>query len=72
MLLKDGSESDVRGAYSLAADEEVESIGPIDPSIGVLRLDRLPEVRIPSYPAHCAWRLGASYIVGVHSTVVPR
>ena len=39
MHLKDGSESDVRGAYSLAPDDTVESIGPIDPSIGVLRLD---------------------------------
>ena len=43
MFLKDGSESDVRGAYALPPDEEVEGIGPIDPSIGVLRLDRLSD-----------------------------
>ena len=40
LLLKNGSETDVRHAYSLAPDEEVASIGPIDPEIGLLRLDK--------------------------------
>lgn len=39
--LKSGREADVRHAYSLPADEEVESTGPIDPQIGILRLDKL-------------------------------
>ena len=43
MFLRDGSEADARGAYALPPDAEVESIGPIDPSIGVLRLDRLSD-----------------------------
>jgi hypothetical protein len=38
--LKDGTEADVRHAYSLPADEEVAQIGPVDPEIGLLRLDR--------------------------------
>jgi len=40
LLLKDGSETDVRHAYSLAPDEQVVAIGPIDPEIGLLRLDK--------------------------------
>ena len=38
--LKDGREADVRQAYSLVDDAEVEAVGPVDPEIGVLRLDR--------------------------------
>lgn len=41
LKLKSGKELDVRHAYSLPPDEEVAEIGPIDPQIGVLRLDRL-------------------------------
>ena len=40
LLLKDGSEADVRHAYSLVPDEQVGKIGPNDPDIGLLRLDR--------------------------------
>ena len=39
LIMKDGSEADVRHAYSLPPDEAVASVGPIDPGIGVLRLD---------------------------------
>jgi hypothetical protein len=41
MKLKSGKEADVRHAYALPPDEEVIATGPIDPEIGVLRLDRL-------------------------------
>jgi hypothetical protein len=40
LKLKDGSEADVRHAYSLPPDEAVAGIGPVDPEIGLLRLDR--------------------------------
>ena len=40
LRLKDGGEADVRHAYSLPPDEEIDSVGPIDPEIGLLRLDR--------------------------------
>ncbi len=40
LKLKNGQEVDVRHAYSLPPDEEVAEVGPIDPEIGVLRLDR--------------------------------
>lgn len=40
LKLKNGSETDVRHAYSVAPDEEVAGIGPIDPEIGLLRLDK--------------------------------
>lgn len=41
MTLKNGREVDVRHAYSLAPDEEIAEIGPVDPDIGVVRIDRL-------------------------------
>ncbi len=41
LKLKNGREADVRHAYSLPPDAEVAGVGPIDPEIGVLRLDRL-------------------------------
>ena len=40
LRLKNGNECDVRHAYSLPPDEEVVGAGPIDPQIGVLRIDR--------------------------------
>ena len=40
LKMKDGSEVDMRRAYSLPRDEDVASVGPIDPQIGLLRLDR--------------------------------
>ncbi|MCB1093780.1 MAG: hypothetical protein KDL87_19725, partial [Verrucomicrobiae bacterium] len=39
--LKNGREADSRHAYALPPDEEIASVGPIDPEIGVLRIDRL-------------------------------
>jgi hypothetical protein len=40
LRLKNGKEADVRHAYALPPDEEVVGVGPVDPEIGVLRLDR--------------------------------
>ena len=40
LVMKDGSVIDVRHAYSLPPDEDVAAVGPIDPEIGILRLDR--------------------------------
>lgn len=40
LKLKNGREADVRHAYSLPPDSEVVGVGPVDPEIGVLRLDR--------------------------------
>ncbi|MBM4092258.1 MAG: hypothetical protein FJ276_22945 [Planctomycetes bacterium] len=41
LKLKNGREADVRHAYSLPPDEEVAGVGPVDPEIGILRLDTL-------------------------------
>ena len=41
LKLKNGKEADVRHAYSMPPDEEVAEVGPIDPQIGILRLDTL-------------------------------
>jgi len=38
--MKDGSEVDMRRAYSMPRDEDIASVGPIDPQVGLLRLDR--------------------------------
>ena len=40
LKLSSGKEVDVRHAYSMPADDEVAAVGPIDPEIGILRLDR--------------------------------
>ena len=40
MFLKDGTQADMRRAYAMPRDEEVLRTGPIDPQIGLLRLDR--------------------------------
>jgi hypothetical protein len=40
VILKDGSQVDMRRAYSFAWDDEIASIGPIDPQVGLLRIDR--------------------------------
>jgi hypothetical protein len=40
LKLKNGSEVDMRRAYSMPRDEDVAAVGPIDPQIGLLRLDR--------------------------------
>lgn len=39
LTMKDGSMVDMRRAYSMPLDEAVASVGPIDPQVGVLRLD---------------------------------
>ena len=41
MLLKDGTQTDMRRAYSMPRDEEVVSTGAIDPQIGLLKLDHV-------------------------------
>ncbi len=40
LLLKDGSEVDMRRAYAMPRDQDVAQVGPIDPQIGLLRIDR--------------------------------
>ena len=40
LKLSSGKEVDVRHAYSMPKDDEVVAAGPIDPEIGILRLDR--------------------------------
>lgn len=40
VVLKDGRQVDMRRAYAFAGDEEIAAIGPIDPEVGLLRLDR--------------------------------
>ena len=41
LILKNGRTVDVRHAYSLPPDAQVAAVGPVDPEIGILRLDRL-------------------------------
>ncbi|HEX3654665.1 MAG TPA: hypothetical protein VHV55_02600 [Pirellulales bacterium] len=40
LKMKDGSEVDMRRAYSMPPDDAVAGVGPIDPQIGLLRIDR--------------------------------
>ncbi|HUS81180.1 MAG TPA: hypothetical protein VM283_07925, partial [Armatimonadota bacterium] len=41
LRLKDGKGRTIRHANPCPPDEEVESLGPVDPAIGIIRLDRL-------------------------------
>ncbi|MCZ2344454.1 MAG: hypothetical protein LC104_22060 [Bacteroidales bacterium] len=41
MTLKNQKQADVRHAYSIPSDDDVVSVGPIDPKIGILRIDRM-------------------------------
>ena len=55
LIMKDGRQIDMRRAYSLPPDEEVASVGPIDPEVGVLRLDRLdgrPKAVLYNFACH--------------------
>lgn len=38
--MKDGSDVDMRRAYSMPLDKDIALVGPIDPQVAVLRLDR--------------------------------
>jgi hypothetical protein len=40
LRLKSGKDADVRHAYSLPPDQDVVEVGPVDPEIGILRLDK--------------------------------
>ena len=41
IYLKDGRQFDVRRAYSMPSDAEVAKVGPIDPNIGIIRVDKM-------------------------------
>jgi hypothetical protein len=40
VTLKDGSQVDMRRAYAFAWDKEIAAVGPIDPQVGLVRIDR--------------------------------
>ena len=39
--MKDGSEVDMRRAYAMPPDEAIAATAPIDPQVGILKLDRI-------------------------------
>ena len=43
LKLKSGRETDVRHAYAMPPNRQVAAVGPIDPEIGILRLDRVED-----------------------------
>ncbi|MDA7920351.1 hypothetical protein N9B73_01235 [Verrucomicrobiales bacterium] len=61
--LNNGKQSDVRHAYALPNDEEVESVGPIDPEIGILRIDRVDN----SQPLALVYNFACHPIMGIPS-----
>ncbi len=61
LLLKSGKEADVRHAYALPFDDEVAAMGPIDPEIGLLRLDRVDN----GQPLAAVFQFACHPIIGV-------
>jgi hypothetical protein len=61
LRLANGHESDVRHAYSLPPDATVAAVGPIDPQIGLLRLDRLDGT-----PLAVVYNFACHPILGIH------
>ncbi len=45
--LKDGTQVDMRRAYPMAWDEQIASVGPIDPQVGVVKLARKDHSTLP-------------------------
>ena len=41
LKLKSGKTADVRHAYSLPPDDEVVEVGPVDPEIGIVKIERM-------------------------------
>lgn len=41
MRLRDGTQTDVRHAYATAPNDEIAAIGPVDPEIGILKIERM-------------------------------
>ena len=77
LIMKDGREIDVRHAYSMPPDEEVASVGPIDPEIGVLRIDRVdgtPLAVVYNFACHpiqgVPGRRNTANIIGFASQVI--
>ncbi|HQX49314.1 MAG TPA: hypothetical protein PLY87_14595 [Planctomycetaceae bacterium] len=77
LKMKDGSEIDMRQAYSMPKDEDVESVGPVDPEIGILRLDRIdgtPLVLLYNFACHPIQRVpsggNTADLVGFASKVI--
>lgn len=55
LRLKNGEERTIRHGYPCPPDEEVEAVGPIDPEIGLLRIDRMdgsPLAVVYNYACH--------------------
>lgn len=63
MVLRDGRETDVRRAYAMPRDEDVVRTGPVDPDIGILRLDRVSD----GTPLAVVYNFAAHPIQGVPS-----
>ncbi|MBM3739428.1 MAG: hypothetical protein FJW39_26970 [Acidobacteria bacterium] len=62
LRMNDGSEVDLRRAYSMPRDEDAAATGPVDPEIGLLRLDRLD-----GSPFSVLYNFAAHPIMGVPS-----
>lgn len=59
LLMKDGSDYTIRECNPLPPDNEVEGLRPIDPEVGVLRVDRLDGT-----PLAIAYNFGSHLLLG--------
>ena len=62
LMMKDGTDYTLRSCNPYPPDEEIESLRPIDPEVGVLRIDRLDGT-----PMAVVYNFGAHLLIGSHT-----
>lgn len=65
MMLKNGRDTTTRACQPPYPDEEIEGLRPIDPEIGILRIDR-PD----GMPLAIVYNFAAHLLMGTHKTII--
>ena len=65
LMLKNGRDHTMRSCFSPVPDEEVEALRPIDPEIGILRIDRLDGT-----PLAVVYNFASHLLMGTHKYVI--
>jgi len=63
LMMKDGSDCTLRSCNPYPPDDEIEAMRPVDPEVGVLRVDRLDGT-----PLGVVYNFGCHLLIGNHTT----